>query len=202
MRLKQNGWHFPDNIFKCIFKFLNKWKFWILSDILFEMCFQRSERWYLLRLLLPSAHSGRRVLPSVCPSVSTTSTSVHPALVTTLQPKIFNGSCSYLVQPLTLVGAWTLLITDFYVNFLGSSGTLKYYECTDWLYSWTRSAEGSHPMDGILVLCHKTSSKWSIKTLHYIGAAGIDLGMGSASKCNVSLAEPIPRLIPVQLLLC
>ena len=37
-------------------------------------------------------------------------TSVCPAFVATLQPTIFNGSYSYLAQPLTLVGACTLLI--------------------------------------------------------------------------------------------
>ena len=36
--------------------------------------------------------------------------SVHPALATTLQSTIFNTSDSCLVQPLTLVGAWTPLI--------------------------------------------------------------------------------------------
>ena len=44
-----------------------------------------------------------------------------------------NGSCSYLVQPLTLVGAQTLLIMGFLCSFVGSSGTLKFYEYTDWL---------------------------------------------------------------------
>ena len=82
---------------------------------------------------------------SVCPSVR----SSRP--VTTLQPTIFNGSCSYLVQPLTLVGVWILLVMRLLCSFLGSSDTLKIYEFTDWLASWTRPAEGSHPMDGIFV---------------------------------------------------
>ena len=69
---------------------------------------------YCSQFLLPSTHSGCRVLscpaPSVCPYVCT---SVHPAFVTTLQPTIFNGFCSYSVQPITLVAAWTLLIVGF-----------------------------------------------------------------------------------------
>ena len=43
---------------------------------------------------------------TVCPLVRL---SVCPALITTVQPTIFNGSCSYLVQLLALVRAWTLL---------------------------------------------------------------------------------------------
>ena len=63
-------------------------------------------RWYLL----PSAHSGRRVLCMLRPSARRF---VHPVRVTTLQPTLFHGSCSYLAQPLTLVWAWTLLIMGF-----------------------------------------------------------------------------------------
>ena len=50
---------------------------------------------------------------------------------------------------MTLVGAWTLSIRGFYVHFLWSSGTLKFYEYIDWLASWTRPAEGSHRLDSI-----------------------------------------------------
>ena len=58
--------------------------------------------------------------------------------------------CLYLVQPLTLVGAWTLLIMGVYiVHFLESSGTLKLYQYTDWLASWKRPAEGSCALDSI-----------------------------------------------------
>ena len=93
-----------------------------------------------------TAHSGHKVLS--CP-VPPFRPSVRPALITTLQPIIFNGSCSYMVQPLTLVGAWTLLNMGFYVHFLGSCGTLKFYGYTNWLVSWTRPAKGSRPLDGI-----------------------------------------------------
>ena len=58
--------------------------------------------------------------------------------------------CSYLMQPLTLVWAWTLLIKGFQFHFLESFATLKFYEYTDWLASWTRRAEGSCPLDVIL----------------------------------------------------
>ena len=72
----------------------------------------------LITCFLPSSiyTLGHMVLscsaPSVPPSVLTPfiCLSVRHALVTTLQPKIFNRSCSYLVQPLTLVGAITLSI--------------------------------------------------------------------------------------------
>ena len=65
--------------------------------------------------LLPAAYSGQRVLSCPAPSV-------RPILVTTLQSTTFNGSSSYLVQPLTLVGARTLLV----MGFLGSSDTLNF----------------------------------------------------------------------------
>ena len=51
-----------------------------------------------------------------------------PALVTTLQPIIYNGSFWYLVQPLTLVGTGTLLIMGSLSYFQGSCGTLNFYE--------------------------------------------------------------------------
>ena len=48
----------------------------------------------------PSIHLSAR--PSVCPNV-----------VTTLEPTMFNGFCSYSVQRMTLVGAWTPFISLF-----------------------------------------------------------------------------------------
>ena len=51
---------------------------------------------YALAAFLPSAHSGHSILSCPAPSIC-------PALITT----IFDRSCSYLGQPLTLVGAWT-----------------------------------------------------------------------------------------------
>ena len=50
--------------------------------------------------------------------------SVRPTLVTTLQPTIFHGSCSYLAQPLKYEPQ-SYWLWGFYVHFLGSSGTLK-----------------------------------------------------------------------------
>ena len=44
--------------------------------------------------------------------------SVHPALVTTLQPTIFCGSGSHLAQPLTLLWKWTLSISGLICSFL------------------------------------------------------------------------------------
>ena len=89
--------------------------------------------------------------------------SVRPALVTTLHPTIFNGSCTNVVQSLTLVGAWSLLIMGLRCSLLGSSGTFKFYEYTDWLVSWIRPAEGSRPLDGIFLLIqfHYTPAQWS-----------------------------------------
>ena len=43
--------------------------------------------------------------------------SVHPALVTLLQSTICNGFCSYFIQPLTLVRAWTLSIMGSLCSF-------------------------------------------------------------------------------------
>ena len=45
--------------------------------------------------------------------------SVPISLPLHLQPTIFHGSCLYLVQPLTLVVAWTLLIMGFLCLFSG-----------------------------------------------------------------------------------
>ena len=73
--------------------------------------------------------------------------SVRPTFVTTLQPTIFNRSYSYLVQPLTLVGAWTLLI----MFFMFISRTQCHFEILliQRQTSWTRPAEGSHALVGI-----------------------------------------------------
>ena len=38
------------------------------------------------------------------------------------------------------------------VHFLWSSGTLKFYEYTDELASWSRLAEGSRPLDSIFLM--------------------------------------------------
>ena len=65
---------------------------------------------YALAAFLPSAHSGHSVLSCPAPSIC-------PALITTLKPTIFDRSCSYLVQPLSLVGAWTQLIMRFLCSF-------------------------------------------------------------------------------------
>ena len=43
--------------------------------------------------------------------------SVRPAFVTTLQSTIFNGTCSYLVQPLTFVGTWSKLVVGFLCSY-------------------------------------------------------------------------------------
>ena len=81
---------------------------------------------------------------SVCLSISP---SVHPTLVTTLQPSIFNWSRSCLVQPLIHQNEhefYRLWVLSLY--FLGSNGTLKFYEYIDWLASWTTLAMGSCPL--------------------------------------------------------
>ena len=67
-------------------------------------------KWFFL----PSAHWGCRILS--CPALSLRP-SAHPVLVTTLQSTIFNGPCSYLVQPLTLVETWILSIMGFLCSF-------------------------------------------------------------------------------------
>ena len=89
-------------------------------------------------------HSGRWVL-------SCLALSARPALITTLQPTIFHGSCSYLAQSLTLVWAWTLLI----IGFLCSFSRIPWYFEILWIHwhaSWSRPTEGSCPLDGIYTL--------------------------------------------------
>ena len=104
---------------------------------------------------LPLAHLGRRVLS--CPALSV-HPSVHPALVTTLQPTIFHGSCSYLAQPLTLVWALTLLIMRFLCLF---SRIQLHFEILwiHWLASWSRPAEDSSLLYLIFVHFHITVNR-------------------------------------------
>ena len=100
--------------------------------------------------------------PSVCPSVP-------PSILPSIYHSIAlaqHMSYSYLVQSLTLIGAWTLLIMGFLRSFLGSNGTFKFYEYTAWLASWTRPAEGSCPLDGIFILCGLPTMINTMKLLH------------------------------------
>ena len=65
-------------------------------------------KWYQLFHFYPLTIWAIGYCPALrCPSFCL---SIHPALVTTLQPTIYNGFCSYFTQSLTLVGTWTLLI--------------------------------------------------------------------------------------------
>ena len=68
-----------------------------------------------LRSILPSPLLGQRVLlcsarHHVCSYLLTSvHPSIHPALLTALQPTISHGSCLYFVQQLTLIRVWTPL---------------------------------------------------------------------------------------------
>ena len=74
------------------------------------------------------------VCSSVCASVCLSiRLSIRPALMTTLQPTISNRSCSYLVQPLTVVGAWILLIMGFLCSLSRMQWDLKIL----WMHSLT-----------------------------------------------------------------
>ena len=70
------------------------------------------------------AHSGGRVCHTWVLRHLSVCLSVHPGLVTGIQLTIFDRSCSYLVHPLTLAGAWTILILGPLFSFLWSCGTL------------------------------------------------------------------------------
>ena len=65
---------------------------------------------------------------------------------------IFHRSCPYLLQPLTIVGAWTLLIWCLYVHFVGSSRTLKFqkYTLTGGLWVPIRCQSTAHNISWIL----------------------------------------------------
>ena len=86
--------------------------------------------------------------------------SIHPAFITTLQTTIFNGSCSYLVQSLTLLGAWTLLITGFLCSFSRIQWHFHEYMLTG---VW------------ILICYHSTAE--NISWILFIFGAAIQLGM-------------------------
>ena len=106
---------------------------------------------------LPSAHSGHRVLSCPAPSVRP---SVRPAIGTTLQPTIFNGFCSYLVQPLTLVGPWTLLIMGslcWFSRILWDFEILgKYWRIGIWGCPCYRST--AHNIERILLIFHTANN--------------------------------------------
>ena len=70
---------------------------------------KRYWNWINRSSCLPSDHSGRGVHRRALRRLSVRP-SVRPALVADLQPTLFNGLYSYLVHPLTLVGAWYLPI--------------------------------------------------------------------------------------------
>ena len=58
-----------------------------------------------------------------------------PGLVTDLQSQIFNPPCSYLLQPLPLVRAWTLLITGFLCLFSDQ----RHRQCLiNFVYLWPK----------------------------------------------------------------
>ena len=57
---------------------------------------------------------------------------VRATLVTALLPKLFQGACSCLIRPFTLLGAWIRLIMEFLCSVLVFCGTLKFMK-TGWL---------------------------------------------------------------------
>ena len=76
-------------------------------------------------LLKQGVYGGKPVIRRTLVLTPGSLVKVCDVLVITLQPTIFNGSCSYLAQPFTLVGAWTLLIIGFVCSF---SGILWHFE--------------------------------------------------------------------------
>ena len=91
--------------------------------------------------------------------------SVRPTLVTSLQPTIFNGSWSYLVQP--------LIDLSRSMNFIPYGGSMFIFRdpvaiYIDWLVSWTRPGEESR-LDGIFLAATKQLYEWlspSVCLLH------------------------------------
>ena len=80
----------------------------------------------------------------------------------------------------------------FYVNFLGSSGTLKFYEYIDWLASWTRLAECSCPLDGIFPFCV------NFQSLHYANMA-VRPQRDSSGEFSILREDKLPHIInPVE----
>ena len=94
-------------------------------------------KWYIFTLD-PFGPYDIVVSYAVCPSA-------RPAIVTTLQPTIFRGSCLYLAQPLALVWAWNLVIMRFLCLFTRIQWHFEIWchfchtaiSCTGWL--WVRS---------------------------------------------------------------
>ena len=86
-----------------------------------------------------------------------------------------------LVQLLAVIVVWTLLVMGFCVHLVLSSGTLKFYDYTDWLASSTRPADGSRPLDDIILLKSPFNrdtdwsriSSWLLHSLHYVWYFGI-----------------------------
>ena len=85
--------------------------------------------------------------------------SARPAPVTTLQPTMSNGSNGCVSC----------------VHFLGSSGTVKFYEYTDWLASWTRPADvfpsfGMYFM-GNITKCHYSDDIMRMMASQFAGVS-------------------------------
>ena len=85
---------------------------------------------------------------TVCPSV-------HPSVC----PALITHNIQWI---LVIFGPAIDRLWGFCVYFLGSSGTLKFYEYTNWLASWTRPAEGSCPLDSILNMIFPCFSDWPV----------------------------------------
>ena len=76
--------------------------------------------------------------PALSVPMSVRQTSVPPALPL--------HSPQYLTDPVHIwYSHWPFWLWGFCVHFVGSSGTLKFYEHTDWLASWTRPSKCFRP---------------------------------------------------------
>ena len=130
MVLPQFEWKILLSVSKHLRKRLQNYTFWKPPPVAFLPLAHLGSSlgyWHALHVL---SVVGLFILKDVHLSVRL---SVHPALVTAMQPTIFNRFCLYLEQPLILEEHEPYLLWGLYVYFLVSCGTLKFYEYTDWL---------------------------------------------------------------------
>ena len=144
----------------------------------------------ILRQFLPLAHSGHRVLSCPAPSVHL---SLRPSRITTLRPTIFNGSCSYLIQPLSFLGAWALLFMGFLCLF---SRIQWHFEILwiHWLTYFLDEAGHGFQSSGRYFYAFHGTHTWQMRCSVVLGQDGFQMDIKNCSKtlepiwnCNSSV---------------
>ena len=95
--------------------------------------------------IIGHCRAARRL--SVCLFTLPSRPRFHSTAQNIQQILIIFGAAIGLSGSMDAIGNW-----GFYVHVVGSSGTLKYYESTDLLVSWTMPIEGSRPLDAIFFI--------------------------------------------------